>query len=267
MNTDYSFPLLDQMLHGQLNPMLEENLDGYDYSIKLESQIISRIEFEGKYCINYPPFFNLKTRYYQRILQSETNIYIEEMIDMINNETNEDVRHYLRDQILDKHLTSCLKRVGEKINKLGLAIKQLLQKDEKCDKEILANTYIFHLLKVCIARAYLEIQHQLHDVIAVPMTEKMLYASFSGDSLPVYCFLRNRNSSPDNVAIDNKSVPTRVEHEKKYYSKQEVCTLLKVSDTTLERYAKKPDFPKVQKKNNKNFYVINEIDKWRYNNP
>jgi hypothetical protein len=46
---------------------------------------------------------------------SETQLYCEEILEYLDGETDTRIRTYLRDQILDKHLSTCLERIGEKI--------------------------------------------------------------------------------------------------------------------------------------------------------
>ena len=93
------------------------------------------------------------------------------MREMLQAETNRKIRSFLRNQLLDKHLTTCLMRLGEKIQKEALHVELLTESTNPLSNNQLSNIYVFQFLKVCLAKAYLEIQDMLADVVAVKQSE------------------------------------------------------------------------------------------------
>jgi hypothetical protein len=55
MNFDIYFPLFENILQGDLNPLLPANDDGYRYAARLEQMIIVPTKDTGNYGIKFLP--------------------------------------------------------------------------------------------------------------------------------------------------------------------------------------------------------------------
>ena len=53
MNFDIYFPLFENILHGDLNPLLPANDDGYHYAARLEQMIVVSTKDTGNYGIKF----------------------------------------------------------------------------------------------------------------------------------------------------------------------------------------------------------------------
>lgn len=196
MNLDYRFPLFDVLLQGKLNPMLAANHADMNYRWRLEEQIVEPAKDSGLYSLSFVKWTHHKTEYYRQLLLSETFAYCNEMITLLHSENNIQIRRYYREMILDRHLTTCLQRLGEVITESGLKLNSLIQPTPEDTTDSLANCYVLHLLKVCIAKAYIEIQDVLADVVTMPQTETLLYSAYLQELPPVKTFLVKRTVNP-----------------------------------------------------------------------
>ncbi len=95
-------------------------------------------------------------------------------------------------------------RLGEKMETNNYRFDELLHLVADADQDRLSNIYIFHLLKACLAKAYLEVQELLSDVVRWKLTEEMLYTTLVRENIPVLTFLRKREH-PVAVLDQNKS--------------------------------------------------------------
>jgi predicted DNA-binding transcriptional regulator AlpA len=266
--TNFSFPLFENLLRGNLNPLHAENADGIHFKKRIQDQIEVSVKKTGNYRLIFPHSFNLKTRYYAGLIIRETEAYITDMCEMIRNETNSSIRSYYRDQILDKHLTNCLLRLGRHLQDNKLFISYLIETDACNDIERKSNVFVLHLLKVCLAKSFLEIQLALKDVISIQLTEKQLYTTLAGDNLPAYSFLKiaqNTNLSTE-TQQDNQHQNSPPKPYSNQISTKEVLSQLGVSDSTLLRYQKAKDFPMPNKVGRQNLYNQSEIDNWKEKN-
>ena len=260
MNLDIYFPLFENILHGDLNPLLPANDDGYHYTARLEHMIVVSVKDTGIYGLTFQAPFNLKTRYYHRKILADTLLYIADMRDLLQEEGNSKIRSFLRNQLLDKHLTTCLMRLGEKIQKEALHVELLNDSSNQVSNNQLSNIYVLQFLKVCIAKAYLEIQDVLADVVVVKQSEALLYTSLVGEQFPVKQFLKRRKAPEiKNETVDKVTTNAAVSKETHYTSK-EVMAVLGYSESTLLRYKKNPDFPVAVKQGNKDMYLKSEIE-------
>ena len=263
MNFDIYFPLFENILHGDLNPLLPGNDDGYHYAARLEQMIVVSVKDTGVYGLTFQPPFNLKTRYYHRKILADTLLYIADMRDLLQEEGNSKIRSFLRNQLLDKHLSTCLMRLGEKIQKEALHVELLNDASDQVSNNQLSNIYVFQFLKVCIAKAYLEFQELLADVVVVKQSEALLYTSLVGEQFPVKQFLKRRKATEiKNETVDKATTNVAVSKETHYTSK-EVMAVFECSESTLLRYKKNPDFPLAVKLGNKVMYLRTEIDAWK----
>ena len=178
MNLDYRFPLFDSLLNGPLDPMLPCNCLNSNYEIRLQEQIIAKATDTGIFHINFFPILNVKCKFYKRLLLSETFLYCEDILCYLKEEKNNRIRSYLKDTLLDKHLLSNLKKLGERIQQDKLNLSLITHLTTDANIELLTNIYIFQLFKICLTKAYLEFQHSLSDVVIHNQTESMLYSAY-----------------------------------------------------------------------------------------
>ncbi len=204
MEFDIYFPLFEEVMHGVLNPELPENSEGYHYVRRVQEQVVAGIKPVGMFSLHYAEPINQKCLFYKRLLLSETHGYCEDALTYLSSEKDERIRSYYRDQILDKHLTTCLMRLGEKMEAANYRFDELVHHAADADQDRLSNIYIFHLLKACLAKAYLEVQELLSSVVRWKLTEEMLYTTFVREKIPVQTFLRKREQ-PVTVQDQNKS--------------------------------------------------------------
>lgn len=264
MSFDYYFPLFEDVLNGKLNPLLPDNADGNGYMLRLQEQVVAQASDKGIYRLRFQKPFNLKTRYYQQKILSETFLYIEELLEFLNAETNRQIRTYLRDQILDKHLSTCLIRLGEKLRAEKLFTLVTDKPDAGTTADDLSNAYVFQLLKVCVAKAYLEVQQVLADVIAHRQSEEWLYTSLVGEMPPVKCCLYPGAATVAPAQSPLSTTKTaQLPVEETYYDSKQVRVLLNnCSESTLNRYKKSDTFPKARKVGRKDLYAKREVDAW-----
>ena len=258
MNFDIYFPLFENILHGNLNPQLSANDDGYHYTARLEEMIIVTVKDTGIYGLNFQQPFNLKTRYYHRKILADTLLYIADMQEVLQEETDNRIRSFMRNQLLDKHLTTCLMRLGEKIQKEALYIELLNDSTNQVSNNQLSNIFVFQFLKVCIAKAFLEIQNMLTDVVIVKQSEAMLYSSLVCEKFPVKQFLKRRKPP----GMKHEAAPNSTITKKTHYTTKEALAVLGYSESTLLRQKKDHNFPVAVKQGNKDMYLKSEIDAW-----
>ena len=202
MNFDYRFPLFEGLIQGSLNPLSAQNAATADYPLRLSEQIVPATFNEGIYTVRFSKPTHPKQQYYLNILLSETYAYCNEMIEYLRLETNTNIRAYLRDKILDKHLTTCLKRLGVLIDAANLPVGMVKDPQLVHHPDDFYNAWILHLFKVCLAKAYLEVQIALADVVSVLQTETMLYSGYLHELSPVQTFLV-RNKVPEKAEKSN----------------------------------------------------------------
>ena len=209
MNFDYRFPLFEGLTQGNLNPLSAQNAATADYSLRLAEQIVDPTPECGSFSVRFPRAVHPKQRYYLRLLINETNAYCAELISMLEVETDANIRAYLRDRILDKHLTSCLQRLGVHIKEAQLPVRLLADASICENTEDYYNAWVLHLLKACVAKAYLEVQRMLTDVVINLQTEAGLYCSYLDELPPVQTFLQKRKE--ETVTPANKAYTSRTE--------------------------------------------------------
>lgn len=256
---EYRFPLFDSLLVGSLNPFLPQN--GYRVFVD-DLQVgvgLTSVPDNGKYGFRFYSPTNFKCSYYYHKLVPETFLYCNELLAYLADETDFDTRAYLRLTLLDKHLKTCLMRIGELIQTNCLQTNSFLKPTVDTDPEQLSNSYILHLLKLCVAKAYLEIQFALLDVVVNPLSESMLYTALVGEIPPANCLLKQlsllraetplktpQNASinstapiaPSSIPSDTNELPTMVV-DTKLYTINDLVKLKIGSDKTIRRLLEK----------------------------
>ena len=263
MNFEYRFPLFDELIQGSLFPLREENHADRNYLLKLEGQIVPDVKDMGLFRMSFKKWEHPKTIWYHRLIVGETFAYCNELTAYLKEEEeNPAIRTYLRDLILDKHLTSCLQKLGEIIKKHQLTLQRLTNTASNEDIDLLCNCYIFQLLKVCLCKAYLEAQEVLADVVSFQHTESMTYTARMDEIPPVRTFLVKR--------VAEKIPSVTAEHPKQglvtepsesvsvakptispvFISVNEVATVLGKDEKTVRRRLQKGEIPGRKDKNN-----------------
>ncbi|NDP22459.1 MAG: helix-turn-helix domain-containing protein [Paludibacter sp.] len=254
MDLQLRFPLFEELLQGSLNPLLPAMAADTDYYDRIERQIVDSVPDEGRYAIYFREIHHVKQRYYKRLLMSETFAYCNELISILEEETSPNIRAYYRDAILDKHLTTCLKRLSEKLeaSDLNHPLDKLIEQNADIDK--ICNSYVLQLLKVCLAKAYLEVQDCLADVVRYKLSEKELYSSLLNELPPIKTGLKLRperqvksllkespivHTAPANVATPIEPIaPTSFISDEKFLSVKEIGEKTNWDERTIRRYLK-----------------------------
>ncbi|HET7732520.1 MAG TPA: helix-turn-helix domain-containing protein [Paludibacter sp.] len=263
MNLDYRFPLFDSLLQGKMNPLLPENNADAGFRLRLQEQIVESAVDEGCYTLTFVKWAHPKTDFYRRLLLGETFAYCNELTAHLRAETNRQIRAYYREMILDRHLVTCLQRLGEAITESGLKLSSLSQPAPEDTTDSLANCYVLHLLKVCLAKAYLEVQQALGDVVLIPQTELMLYSAYLHELPPVRTFLEKRaksgmyqavqehpHGSPETErAVNDLSTGGGGMPEEVYMLVSEAAKALMVSEKTILRRLSRGEIKGVKDKN------------------
>lgn len=278
---DYRFPLFDSIMAGSLSPFLPENnysafLNEENYRIGLDS-----IPDEGRTGFSFYKPANFKCRYYYHKLVQETFLYCNEMLRFLQEEQDTDTRAYLRLTLLDKHLKTCLLRLGELIRSNNLQSTHFLHPTQDTPPELLSNSYVFQLLKVCVAKAYLEFQLAFSDQIHSPLTEAMLYMALVGELAPVNCYLKQMPTAPaekqplkektttpvvENIAERPLTSQTETGHAKpsvdtKLHTVKDLIALKIGSDRTIRRLLEKKELIGIKQKNG---WRIEDVELQRY---
>ena len=176
---------------------------------------------------------------------SETFAYCNELRTELKKETNPYIRAYYRETILDRHLTTCLQQLGELINAKKLTYQQLIQPTDDLTVEEVTNAYCLHLLKVCLAKAYLEIQDALADTVIYRLNEAELYSTYLHELAPIHTFLEKsiattpatkplKNYDEKHVE-DSKLAAPSTEINKEFLTTKEVADIFKVNPKTITR--------------------------------
>lgn len=254
MDSQLRFPLFEELLQGSLSPLLPAMAADTDYNDRIESQIVNSLLDEGRYLICFREIHHVKQRYYRQLLISETFAYCNELTSLLDEESSPNIRTYYRDAILDKHLTSCLMRLAKEIDASDLnhTLDELLKQSADIDK--ICNSYVLQLLKVCLTKAYLEVQDCLADVVRNKLSEKELYSSLLNELPPVKTYLKLRterqtkspikpsttvHTAPTNVATPIVPiVPTTFISDEKFLSVKEIGEKTNWDERTIRRYLK-----------------------------
>lgn len=190
INFDYRFPLFDSIMYGSLSPFLPANNITVDFGERRLSMGLDARSDEGMFTLKFYNPANFKCRYYYHKLIPETFLYCNDLLQYLAENEDADTRAYLRLTILDKHLKTCLIKLGETLQTKHFSTSHFLQPTQDADPDWISNSYIFHLLKVCVAKAYLEVQFALRDVVRNPLTETLLYTAVMGELPPVKCYMK-----------------------------------------------------------------------------
>jgi hypothetical protein len=279
---EYRFPLFDSIMVGSLSPFLPEN----NYRVYLNEENdhigLDSILDEGRVGFTFYKPANFKCRYYYHKLIQETFCYCNDILLYLEEEQDADTRAYLRLTLLDKHLKTCLIKIGETLHSCNLSTQHFLQPLPETDSELLSNSYIFHLLKVCVAKAYLEVQLALSDVIHNPLTETMLYTAMVGELPPIKCFLKQtpaeklqkpskaKATTPTEKRITEPLLTTQSETDQAtasvgtiFYTVKDLIDMKIGSDRTIRRLLEKKELIGIKQKKG---WLVEDTEYQRYFN-
>ena len=200
MYTDNSFPLFESIMHGSLDPLAPAMAASSNYEQRILDQIVDAEKDNGIYSISFVTSRYLKEKYYRRLMFTETIAYCNEWLATFAAEDNSDILAYYRDSILDKHLKACMMRLHEKMLDAGLHRQELLlpEKDLGVDAEMRCNAYVLHLLKVCLAKVYLDFQQALLPVVNLKLNEAELYCNYFGEPSACKTWISLKANHPAN---------------------------------------------------------------------
>ena len=251
----YQFPLFNAFLRGNLSPFNAENQSDTNFKLRLQEQLIASATDEGLYALRFPKPLHPKQEFYRRALLSETYAYCNELRTELTAETNPDIRAYYREVILDRHLTTCLQQLGELIAAKKLTYQMVINPTADLTQEDGINAWCMHLLKVCLAKAYLEIQEALADVVMYTMSETELYSTYLKELKPI-ALLNKRSSTPEatkptksytekpltDMLVASPAVTPAPVTTMAYLTTKEVAEILKVTTKTITRNLEKGEF-------------------------
>jgi hypothetical protein len=266
MNFDYRFPLFESILYGSLNPFLSANNFTANFDEQYLSMGFDSIPDEGIYGFTFYKPANFKCRFYYHKLVQETFLYCNEIVEYLEEVQDADSRAYLALTILDKHLQTCLHKIGETIQTNNLSPTNFLQPTQDTDPELFSNSYIFHLLKVCVAKAYLEVQNALSDVVLNPLTESMLYTAVVAEMPPVRSYLKQKSGEKSQqkekgnkekqstqpcseAAVESNSEKNLSKVDTKLHSVKDLIAMKIGSDRTIRRLLEKKELIGIKQTN------------------
>ena len=266
MDFDYRFPLFESILYGSLNPFLRANNFTADFDEQYLGMGFDSTPDEGKYGFTFYKPANFKCQFYYHKLVQETFLYCNDILEYLAEVQDADSRAYLRLTILDRHLKTCLIKIAEILQTNNLSITNFLQPTQNTDPDLFSNSYIFHLLKVCVAKAYLEIQFALSDVVLNPLTEAMLYTAVIREMPPVKRYLKqvdkdksdqkakvkNEKQTPQPISeapIESNSTMNLSNVDTKLHSVKDLIALKIGSDRTIRRLLEKKELIGIKQNN------------------
>ena len=244
MTLVYQFPLFDSVLRGNMSPYRPDNHASANYRLRLQEQITDPVQDEGLFAVSFLKIWHPKQEYYSRVLLSETFHYCNELCADLASETNRAIRAYYRETILDKHLTACLKQLGEFFIDRKLSLKLPEQQNDDKAQDDYINAWCMYLLRTCLVKAYLEIQETLTDVVSYGLSEEQIYTSYFNGIAPVKTYLKRReqpitrpypeaSAAPDSVHMPPENIQHRALPE--LLTPHEAAKILKVNVRTVTR--------------------------------
>ena len=194
LNSEFRFPLFDSILYGPMNPFSTSNSSEAFMLDEKPHLGVEREDDRGVFVLSFLKPFNQKCSFYHQRLMRETVLYCNDLRAELSTLTDPDIRAYRRLTLLDQHLKTALIKTGEVLRENHFTTSGLMSPstDTESDTEKLSNCYIFQLLKVCLAKAYLEVQHVLVPSGVKQLNENYLYTAFAGEAPPVTAWLRKR---------------------------------------------------------------------------
>lgn len=202
--------LLNDILYNGLQPWLSDNNpDDKFASILMEIKVVQP-DFPHKYEVEFTRPFNYKTKYYQKLIIREMNKYCNQVISLIADEDNLQVKKYWLNDTLDKKLKTKLKEIGKLIKEKQLDISYIdpTKNTFELDVNHKTDTYIIQLLKCCLIKIYLEIEHVFLSFRTDVMLIEDFYTQLLFEPIPSHSFLKETPFILSIEPVKSKEVET-----------------------------------------------------------
>ena len=212
LSSEYRFPLFDNILYGSMSPFSPSN-SCEAFLLEEEPRVrVGAATDNGIYNLSFRKPLNQKCLFYFNRLMNETVLYCNGVLEELSGLSDPDVRAFWQLALLERHLKTLLIKTGEVLREHNFTTADFMMPAPVTDTEKLSNSYIFHLLKVCLAKAYLEVQSILEPTSAKHVDETYLYTAFTCETPPVRTWLTRKKISD---AAKQQPQPKRVEKKTK----------------------------------------------------
>jgi len=277
MNNKDNIPaILDEILYHNLRPWLEENNPDEKFAPMLVEIKTENVDYQYHYDIEFRRPFNYKTRYYNKLIVNGLCKYCNEMLSLINEDTNTKLQKYWLNEILNNRLKTRLKDIGRLIqdNDYSLAYINPKKTSFNIDAGHKTNTYIIQLLKLAYIKAYLEIQEPFRDLLADNlMTEDDFYMQLLFEPIPDESFIKEVKEIVIVEDKEGKYKPKKLSfgyNEESAEKLQNICRLLTIKvDFLNDNLTSEKDFVEVMTsddltKSEKQIHIGCETTQFRY---
>lgn len=168
--------ILDDILYNALSPWLEKNSIDEKFASKLSSIKDINSNYKFKYEINFHRPFNHKTKYYSKLILNSIKYDGLKIIELIQEDTTEDLMLYWLNDTLNKRFKTRLKDIGKLIKEMDYSLSYIDPKKTVIDIDQIhkSNTFIVQLLKLAYMQLYLEIQ----DAFKALVNDKFIIEDF-----------------------------------------------------------------------------------------
>ena len=152
--------IFERIIRGNLRPWLENNRLEDKFTTTIGDLKLIEPQFQPLYAIDFYLFFNSQTRYYHKLIINEANNYCNNVIELINLDSDTRTIEYLLYDTLRKKLRTLLKYNAKLIKANDWDLKYINPYQSSFDNELdhKTNTFIYQLLKTATIKVYLEIQ-------------------------------------------------------------------------------------------------------------
>ncbi len=159
--------ILDDILYHNLRPWLEQNRLDEKFALKVNEVKEELPAFNFRYELGFLRPVNHKTKYYQKLILSETVKTINQITRLISEDDNSKLVKYWLNDTLNKKLKTRLKDIGKLVKEKDYSLDYINPKKTsfEIDQDHKSNTYIVQLLKLAYMRIYMEIQGVYEDRI------------------------------------------------------------------------------------------------------
>ncbi len=152
--------IFDQILHKSLQPWLESNKPDEKFASMLNEIPSVTPVFQQIYDFDFYRSFNSKTKYYHKLITNESISYCNDVINLVQSDSNNQLTKYLINDTLNKKLKTLLKDTGKLIKANDYALIYINPYKSTFNEDIdhKTETYIIQFLKVALIKVFLEIQ-------------------------------------------------------------------------------------------------------------
>ncbi len=198
--------IFDQILYGDLIPWHDENKPDEKFSSMIGEVKKTEYNFQPLNEISFQRTFNQKTKYYHKLILTESIAYCNKIHQLINEDKNIKLQKYWRNDTLNKKIPSRLKDIGKIVKDRKYDIDYINPKKAsfEIDSDYKTETYILHLLKVALIHIYLKVQ-ELYKFLQDDdlLIEEDFYTQFLHEPIPETLFLK---AAPQTIVVKPKEV-------------------------------------------------------------